>query len=103
ITDRDITVRHVAERHEQECRVGDHMTDGDIRTVTPDTDVEEVARIMEREQVRRIPVVEDGDRLVGIIDQADLAREVAPSLARLGEVLEGISEPSGGTPGSRRR
>ena len=103
ITDRDITVRHVAERHEQECRVGDHMTDGDIRTVTPDTDVEEVARIMEREQVRRIPVVEDGDRLVGIIAQADLAREEAPSLERLGEVLEGISEPSGGTPGSRRR
>jgi len=103
ITDRDIAVRHVAERHQQECRVGDHMTDSGLDTVSPDTDIEQVASLMEREQVRRIPVVEDGDRLVGIIAQADLAREEAPSAKRVGEVLEGISEPGGGTPGEMRR
>lgn len=103
ITDRDIAVRHVAERHQQECRVGDHMTDTDISAVSPDTDIEEVARLMEREQIRRVPVVENGDRLVGIIAQADLAREEAPSLERVGEVLEGISEPGGGIPGELRR
>ncbi|HEY8470760.1 MAG TPA: CBS domain-containing protein, partial [Longimicrobiales bacterium] len=75
ITDRDIAVRHVAERHTQECRVGDHMTSDRIDTVRPDTDVDEVVRLMERDQIRRIPVVDEGQRLVGIIAQADLARE----------------------------
>src|SRR5690606_263614 len=50
ITARDIAVRHVAERHQQECRVSDHMTDSDLGTVTPDTDIEEVASLMERDQ-----------------------------------------------------
>lgn len=91
ITDRDITIRHVAESHRDECRVGDHMTAGGIRTVSPDDDVKDVMEAMKSQQIRRIPVVEQ-DRLVGIIAQADLATEHVGD-RKVGEVVEKISEP----------
>jgi CBS domain-containing protein len=90
ITDRDIAVRHVAESHGNQCRVSDELTAGPLKTVTPDADAHEVMELMKREQVRRVPVVQ-GDRLVGIIAQADVAKqEQAPAV---GKVVERISEP----------
>lgn len=80
ITDRDITVRHVAERHTDDCRISDHMSRG-VATARPDDDVERVMERMRSEQVRRIPVVENGGRLVGIIAQADLAVETGAEKA----------------------
>jgi CBS domain-containing protein len=94
ITDRDIAIRHVADGHTEKCCVGDHMSAGSIRSVRPDDDVEEVARIMKSEQVRRVPVCEDGDRLVGVIAQADLAQEA--DTERTGRVVREISEPGRG-------
>jgi CBS domain-containing protein len=91
ITDRDIAVRHVAGDNADDCTVGDHMTEGRLFTCSPDDEVEEVLRTMKTEQVRRVPVVE-GDRLVGIIAQADVATELHDD-ARKGEVVERISEP----------
>jgi CBS domain-containing protein len=91
ITDRDIAVRHVAGDNSDDCVVGDHMTSGRIFTVSPDDDVDTVMRTMKSEQVRRVPVCE-GDRLVGIIAQADIATEDIDD-ARTGEVVERISEP----------
>lgn len=90
ITDRDIAVRHVAEAHGQSCRVSDELTSGPLKTVTPETDAHEVMELMKREQVRRVPVVQ-GDRLVGIIAQADVANAEDP--ADVGKVVERISEP----------
>ena len=92
ITDRDIAIRHVADSHGDGCKVGDHMTAGDIRTVSPDDDVKEVMSAMQHEQVRRIPVVEGELRLVGIIAQADLATEHVGD-KKVGETVEKISEP----------
>jgi CBS domain-containing protein len=62
-----------------------------ISTVRPDDDVDRVMDLMKREQVRRVPVCE-GDRLVGIIAQADVATEGA-SDRKTGDVVEKISEP----------
>jgi CBS domain-containing protein len=92
ITDRDITVRHVAGDNRGECRVGDHMTSGRLFTVSPDDDTSRVLDRMKSEQVRRIPVTE-GDRLVGIIAQADIATEGFDDEVT-GEVVERISEPN---------
>lgn len=93
ITDRDIVVRHVAERHPQDCRISDHMSAGRMDTVTPDADVSEVMALMERDQVRRILVAEGG-RLVGIIAQADLAlKEGRIEPLKVEEVLERVSAP----------
>lgn len=94
ITDRDIAVRHVAERHTDDCRISDHMSRG-VATVSPDEDVDRVMERMRSEQVRRIPVVEDGGRLVGIIAQADLAVETGPEKTEaVEETVEEISEPA---------
>lgn len=95
ITDRDIAVRHVAEGHQAECLVGDHMTADRLDCVEPDADADQVMEAMRRDQVRRIPVVEDGDRLVGIIAQADLAVEEGPQQPKeVAKTLERISEPA---------
>jgi CBS domain-containing protein len=59
-----------------------------VVTVGADDPVEEVIKVMEREQVRRLPVV-DGTDLVGIISQADLARQCPP--AQVGRLLAAIS------------
>lgn len=94
ITDRDIAVRHVAQGHSNSCRVKDEVSGERLSTVRPDSDVRDVMDVMKREQVRRVPVVEDDDRLVGIIAQADLA-ERGPSEKDVGKVVERISRPSG--------
>lgn len=93
ITDRDIAVRHVAERHSDDCRVSSHMSEG-VATVGPEADVDEVLRVMADQQVRRVPVVEN-DRLVGIVAQADIAVDVGPEEPRKVErTIEKISLPA---------
>ncbi|HEX6939709.1 MAG TPA: CBS domain-containing protein [Longimicrobiales bacterium] len=95
ITDRDIAVRHVAEGHARECLVRDEMTSGRMDTVRPDADQDEVLRLMERGQVRRLPVVDEDNRLVGIIAQADIVTKLGPQQPeQVEEVVEKISEPS---------
>lgn len=90
ITDRDIVVRGVAEKHPGSTKVEDIMTDNLI-TVTPDTTTKEAARLMAENQVRRLPVVE-GERLVGIVALGDLAvRDLSDDQA--GQALSEISEP----------
>lgn len=94
VTDRDLTLRCLAVGRAGECRVGEVMTISGLDTVAPDADQREVLELMKRDQVRRIPVVEVGNRLVGIIAQADLAVRLGPREPReVEEVLERISEP----------
>lgn len=95
ITDRDITVRHVAEGHDGHCRVQEHMTTESLDTARPDSDLNEVFDRMERDQIRRVPVCDDDNRLVGIIAQADIAvRTRPPEADRVDELVERISEPA---------
>ena len=94
LTDRDIAVRCVAQRHDAKCLVRDHMTARNIDTVTPDADVTEVIAKMEQDRVRRIPVVDEAKRLVGIIAQADLAVKLGPKEPlEVEHMLERVSEP----------
>ena len=92
ITDRDIAVRGVAKGHGPETLVRELMTN-DVVSVRLDEDCEEVASKMSEEQVRRMPVVDGEDRLVGIVSLGDLARETAGESAH--EALEGVSAPGG--------
>ncbi|HEX5436742.1 MAG TPA: CBS domain-containing protein [Gemmatimonadaceae bacterium] len=94
ITDRDLAIRCVAEKHDAGCPVRNHMTTNRIDTVRPDTDVSEVMQTMEREQVRRIPVVNDDAQLTGIIAQADIAlRLTNKDPKQVANVVERVSEP----------
>ncbi len=88
VTDRDIVVRVVAEgRDASSTRLSDIVT-SDLKTVSPDDELDVALRTMASAQVRRLPVVEDG-RLVGIVAQADVARKGEDN--RTGEVVEQIS------------
>ena len=90
ITDRDIVVRAVA----QECP---EVSIGDIMTQEPlfcfeDEPLEQALRIMQGEQVRRLPVLDRSERLVGIVALADVA--TGCDAQESAEVIRGISEPA---------
>jgi CBS domain-containing protein len=90
ITDRDIVVRGVAEKHPGSTKVEDIMSE-QLVTVTPDTDTKEAARLMAEHQIRRLPVVE-GERLVGIVALGDFAvNDLTDDQAK--KALSEISEP----------
>jgi CBS domain-containing protein len=90
VTDRDIAVRVVAEGKDPDAVAVAEIQSTDPVTVNPDQDLREALVQMARHQVRRLPVVADG-RLVGVLAQADVAREAGGSLT--GELVEEISEP----------
>jgi len=92
ITDRDIAVRGVAEGRGPDCAVRDLMSDG-IICARDDEDVAEVAQRMSDEQVRRLPVLDSSDRLVGIVSLGDLSRETGGEAAH--HALDGVSEAGG--------
>jgi CBS domain-containing protein len=92
ITDRDIVVRGVAERHPGSTKVTDVMSEHLI-TGTPDMSIKDAADIMAEHQIRRLPVVEN-NRLVGIVSLGDLAVNHS-SADEAGHALEEISESSG--------
>jgi CBS domain-containing protein len=73
ITDRDLVLRAVAEGKNADERVSTIMTKN-ITTVSPDTDVHKAADLMASQQIRRLPIVENG-RLVGIVSIGDMAVE----------------------------
>lgn len=81
ITDRDITIRVVAEGlNPSETTLGD-IASGELACLTPDHTAEDAARLMRQLAVRRIPVVDDNDRLVGVVSIGDLAVEKDPDSA----------------------
>jgi CBS domain-containing protein len=93
VTDRDITVRHVAEGHGGDVPVRDVMSGG-VKTAGPDDSVESVMKLMGQEQVRRIPIVDERGSLVGVVSQADLARK-ANDAEKVERTVEAISQPGG--------
>ena len=94
ITDRDITVRCVAEGHDSsKCAVKEAMSTG-VSTAREDDDVDSVMDLMGREQVRRIPIVDERGALVGILAQADLAID-AKDERKVERTVEKISHEGG--------
>jgi CBS domain-containing protein len=89
VTDRDIIVRAVAEGRDVKSTTVRDVASRDLVTVNPDEDLDRALQLMAKHQVRRIPVVE-GDRIVGIVSQADVAR--AADEEKTGEVVQQISE-----------
>ena len=92
ITDRDIAVRGVAKGHGPDTPVRDLMTSGLI-CAREDDNVDEVATKMSEAQVRRLPVIDDSENLVGIVSLGDLSRETEGEAAH--EALEGVSAEGG--------
>jgi CBS domain-containing protein len=89
VTDRDLVIRVIAEGRDPSSTTIGEIASADLVTVQPDTNLSEALQLMAQNQVRRLPVVE-GDQLVGIVAQADVAR--AADEEQTGEVVQQISE-----------
>jgi CBS domain-containing protein/uncharacterized membrane protein YuzA (DUF378 family) len=88
VTDRDIVVRVLTEGRDPQTTAVGEIASRDVAAAAPDQELDEALRLMARRQIRRLPVVE-GERLVGILAQADMAE--AADHERTGEVVEKIS------------
>ena len=92
LTDRDIVMRVVAEgRDPGSVNVGD-LADGNVVTIGADDSVEDALATMSKHGVRRLPVI-DGHDLVGMVSQADIARNLPEE--KVGDLVEAISSAPG--------
>jgi CBS domain-containing protein len=89
LTDRDIVVKCIAEGGDPNTVTAGSLAEGKPVTIGADDDIREALEVMQDHQVRRLPVI-DGHDLVGIISQADIARELSAS--QVGETVAEISE-----------
>ena len=89
VTDRDIVVKCIAEGGDPNTVTAGSLAEGKPVTIGADDDIREALEVMQDHQVRRLPVI-DGHDLVGIIAQADIAREL--SVSQIAETVAEISE-----------
>jgi CBS domain-containing protein len=93
LTDRDITVRATAAGCDPKATlICDAMTQ-DITCCYDDQDVWEAARLMQAKQIRRLPILNRANELVGIVSLGDLATGAGDQV-RPSEVLKKVSEPT---------
>jgi CBS domain-containing protein len=92
ITDRDIAVRAVAKGLGPDTPVRDVMSTDKVHYCFEDDDVDDVARNMGTEKVRRLPVMDRNKRLVGIISLGDISKSETKAA---GQSMEKITEPGG--------
>ena len=88
LTDRDIVVKCLAEGGDPRSVTAGELGEGKPVTIGADDTIEEAIRTMQDHKVRRLPVI-DGHQLVGILSQADIARNYPEE--RVGELVEFIS------------
>jgi CBS domain-containing protein len=88
VTDCDIVVQCIAEGGDPQTARAGELSDGKPVTIGADDSIEEALKTMKDHQVRRLPVI-DRHSLVGMVSQADIARNIDPK--KVGDVVEAIS------------
>jgi len=94
VTDRDIVIRAIARGKDPNGMPVREIFSPDAVTVGPDDDLSSALALMAEHQVRRLPVVDQEDRLVGIVSQADVALEAKEK--DVGRMVGDISQPPAG-------
>ena len=94
VTDRDVAVRVVGRGLDSDKTVVGDVASQDVVALTPDHDLDDALRLMAQQQVRRVPIVQRENQLVGILAQADVAH--AGKEKATGEMVEAISRAPGG-------
>jgi CBS domain-containing protein len=90
ITDRDLVVKVLVDgRDPNTTTVGEIADQPEVVTIGADDSAEEAIRTMKEHGVRRLPVI-DGTSLVGVVSQADVARELPDS--KVGDLVGALSE-----------
>lgn len=92
VTDRDIATRAVAEGKNPLQMKASEIMSKPVITVNEDDDVNDVARLMEKNMVRRIPVVDEKGELCGMVAQADIALKSTDKITA--DVVQTISKPT---------
>lgn len=92
ITDRDITIRAVAEGRDPASTRVEDIVSKEVVSVREDARLEDAERVMHDKQLRRLPVVNENGELVGYLPLAKVARAESPEQA--GKVIQGVSQPS---------
>ena len=93
LTDRDIAVRVAAQGRDPEQVKVLEVASKKLVTIDPQQDLDDALRIMAQHQVRRLPVVEEDGRLIGVVAQADIAREGDDETT--GQLVQEISDSGG--------
>jgi len=89
VTDRDIVVKVIAAGLDPtSTKVNDIADQGEVVTIGADDSIEEALETMKTHKVRRLPVI-DGDRVVGMVSQADVATNLSSD--KVGDLIEAIS------------
>ena len=94
VTDRDIVIRAVAREKDPKGMPVRDVASREVATIGPDDTLSDALKLMASAQVRRIPVVDEGNRLVGMLSQADVALQAKEK--DVGELVEEISKPHSG-------
>jgi len=90
VTDRDIAIRVVAEGRDPQTTRVEEIASTNLITVDPQQNLVEALRLIRQHHVRRLPVVEEDGRFIGIVAESDVARRIDEERAL--EVLEQIPE-----------
>jgi len=94
VTDRDIVIRAIAKGKDPTGMQASEVSSRELVTVHPDDDLSDALELMAQHQVRRLAVTAEDERLVGVVSQADVAREGKDK--DTGQIVEAISrEPQG--------
>lgn len=91
VTDRDLAIKVIAEARDPNTTLLEDVMSDNVVSCNENDDVNKVLKLMEDNQVRRIPVVGNNDQLLGIIAQADVATRLGQP-GTTGHVVEQISE-----------
>lgn len=94
VTDRDIVVRGVAQSMDARTATLADVMSTHVRTAREDDDVEEILDTMGQNQIRRMPVVDAQDRLIGIVSLGDIASKGPDGDVDVANSLGDISSPS---------
>jgi CBS domain-containing protein len=90
LTDRDIAIRAVAEGKDVKSTTAQEIASRQVVTIDPGQSLDEALRLMASHQIRRLPVVEEDGKLVGIVAQADAAMQ--GDERQVGRTVEEISK-----------
>jgi CBS domain-containing protein len=97
VTDRDIVIRCVADGGDPSDMTAEELVSENLETIDPDSDLDEAIELMSTKQIRRLPVVENGE-LVGILSIGDIAVKQGDE-EESGRALKDVSQ---GVKNSRR-
>src|SRR5437762_3475579 len=93
LTDRDVVIRAVAGGHNPQTTEVRTVMTPDVICCYEDQDVREAAELMQQHQIRRLLIMDDRERLIGIVSLGDLAVD-AGDVELAGDALAGVSEPA---------